>query len=382
MIIPVILIFTIVQESVRYGATSELTVALILEILYLMTIGGIIYLFCNYSFTKFMKYFTFNTTLTPVSTRKRLSISLIIIIIGLTFSTGNLFKYADWDTSGQMITGIYQVFVLIPLIFVVTWVIIATTLNPVQKMIQISQNFQANPTEIIKVDNISADEIGHLMHNFIQMINTSREQLEKNLKVSEQLLVRATELSASSEEMAASSENIASSQQQISKGATSTVAAITETQKKFSELNQGVKAVREKVIRINEISDSIKNIANQTNMLALNAAIEAARAGEAGRGFNVVADQVRKLAEESRKAVDNTDEILSEINSITEIQETNSIVILKAIESIASVAEETSSSTEESAAAAEESASSMAKISSTALELQGMAEKLSSKKSI
>ncbi len=59
----------------------------------------------------------------------------------------------------------------------------------------------------------------------------------------------------------------------------------------------------EKVNNINQVAELIQNISNQTNMLALNAAIEAARAGEAGRGFNVVADQVRKLADESRKAV-------------------------------------------------------------------------------
>ncbi len=79
------------------------------------------------------------------------------------------------------------------------------------------------------------------------------------------------------------------------------VVAITETQKKFSELTQGIRQIREKVDNINQISDLIRNISNQTNILALNAAIEAARAGDAGKGFNVVADQVRKLADESRK---------------------------------------------------------------------------------
>lgn len=378
-IIPVIMLFIIVQESFRYAdKPTELAIALSLELLYLMAVGSIIYLLSNYSFKNFMKYFEFDASIKSISTQKRLGMSIVLIFVGLTFSTGNLTKYASEGTTGSIITGVYQIS-LIPIIIIITWIILATTIKPVQQMLQISKKFQANPTESLRVDNISADEIGTLMHNFIQMINQSRDQLEKNLQVSEQLIVRATELSSSAEQMAASSENIASSQQQISKGAASTVAAISETQKKFTELDQGIKAVKEKVIRINEISDSIKNISSQTNMLALNAAIEAARAGEAGRGFNVVADQVRKLAEESRKSVSNTEEILNEINRITEIQDKNSIVILKAIDSIASVAEETSSSTEESAAAAEESASSMAKISSTAVELQELATKLTNK---
>lgn len=92
--------------------------------------------------------------------------------------------------------------------------------------------------------------------------------------------------------------------------------AIEDTRRIYDEKRQkGLKAIEEgKVVdKIIVMADTIASISEQTNMLALNAAIEAARAGEYGRGFAVVSEEVRKLAEESSQAVANIKDTISKV---------------------------------------------------------------------
>lgn len=91
--------------------------------------------------------------------------------------------------------------------------------------------------------------------------------------------------------------------------------SLKDLEESFTTSNSTVNSLVSKLESVNTITDSISQIANQTNLLSLNAAIEAARAGEAGKGFSVVAGEVKRLAENSEAAVKSITAILDEIKS-------------------------------------------------------------------
>ncbi|MDJ0618393.1 MAG: methyl-accepting chemotaxis protein [Calothrix sp. MO_192.B10] len=96
-----------------------------------------------------------------------------------------------------------------------------------------------------------------------------------------------------------------------------TVAGILEIRKTVAETTRKVKGLAESSQEISKIVALISQIASRTNLLALNASIEAARAGEAGRGFAIVADEVRQLADKSAKSLKEIEQIVMQIQSET-----------------------------------------------------------------
>lgn len=95
--------------------------------------------------------------------------------------------------------------------------------------------------------------------------------------------------------------------------------SVTKVSGAFKTFNDKIVGLSKGINEINEITNIINNIAGQTNLLALNAAIEAARAGEAGRGFSVVADEIRKLAEQSKLSSESISKLINEISKNTNV---------------------------------------------------------------
>ncbi|MBL4833719.1 MAG: methyl-accepting chemotaxis protein [Pseudomonas sp.] len=156
----------------------------------------------------------------------------------------------------------------------------------------------------------------------------TREQFTRT----DQVATAMEEMSATAQQVASSAGTAAASadaaDESAQKGETvmrSTVKTITEMRGEITRTAEVIKRLASDSDRIGKVLDVIRGVAEQTNLLALNAAIEAARAGEAGRGFAVVADEVRTLAQRTSAST-------AEINEIIEAVQRGALEAAKAIE--------------------------------------------------
>jgi methyl-accepting chemotaxis protein len=143
---------------------------------------------------------------------------------------------------------------------------------------------------------------------------------------------------------------------------------IRNVQDSVNQIAASVKEFVDSTRAIAGMTQQVKDIAEQTNLLALNAAIEAARAGEQGRGFAVVADEVRKLAEKSAQSANEIDEVTSSLNLKSGLVEGTVQAGLRSLQSTQEHVERVSAVLSDASAAVTQSSQGVGDIASSVAE--------------
>ena len=173
--------------------------------------------------------------------------------------------------------------------------------------------------------HITAEQLVTISNNLQTLSSTQQQQTDMIASAIEELTASASEVSANAAQAADAAEQAHQNSQACRQSSTTTEHDILSLDKQISSASETIASLDEETSEIGSLLNVIRGIAEQTNLLALNAAIEAARAGEQGRGFAVVADEVRSLALRTQQATE-------QINSMIESLQKGSGTAVTAIE--------------------------------------------------
>lgn len=275
---------------------------------------------------------------------------------------------ANSDSVNRIITVSILVFIVV---FTLTFLVSMTTsnniINPLKVLNkEVNEVSNGDLSRTIKFDKEPTKELAEVTNNFNNMTEQLRNLVSDVRTMSESISSSAEEMASSTEQVSTAVEEISSTANSMSKGANSQAELIAHI---VDDVNSAGKMIDEIIENVQENTLLVGEIAQETKYLALNARIEAARAGASGRGFSVVAEDVKNLSEQSRETSEKVNEIVETISDTLRSFFTS---LQARIDEVAAVAEETAASAEEVSAASEEMAASMEEMASSSEELSSM----------